>query len=156
MEDELRTRRSEAGRYSKLFFVDVGSTNGTTIHEGKVEPKTEIWMGDGLELKVGKSTMKFIVQVQPQLSSSARNTNFERKLQGFNFAEGTVKDPSFYPSVPQSEILGPPSLIMWKSDEGRKEDDYVSLSMSEMMRVHPSAIRCLITLPLLLRTKAKM
>lgn len=112
---------SEAGRETKLYFVDVGSANGTTMYEDKVEPESMVLLVDGLELKVGKSTMKFIVLVPTKLSSSACSTNIEQTLQECYFAEGSTKNSPSYP-VPHSEMLDSPSQINLKCAEGRMED----------------------------------
>lgn len=112
----------EAGRETKLYFVDLGSANGTTMYDDKVEPESRVLLVDGLELKVGKSTMKFIVMVPTKLSSSACTTNIEQALQECYFAEGSTKNSPSCPA-PHSEMLDSPSQINLKCTEGRKEED---------------------------------
>lgn len=48
---------------NKFYFMDVGSTNGTTLTVGgdKVEPNVKIELFDGMELCVGNSTLKIIM-----------------------------------------------------------------------------------------------
>ena len=51
------------GSGNKFYFMDVGSTNGTTLTVGgdKVEPNVKIELFDGMELCVGNSTLKIIM-----------------------------------------------------------------------------------------------
>lgn len=52
---------NKVGHAPKFYFVDVGSTNGTTINGNSIGPESKVLLVDGLELKVGGSMLKFIL-----------------------------------------------------------------------------------------------
>eukprot|EP00804_Cyclotella_cryptica_P019251 CCRYP_006141-RA/>CCRYP_006141-RA protein AED:0.05 eAED:0.05 QI:212/1/1/1/1/1/2/122/231 len=52
---------NKMGHAPKFYFVDVGSTNGTTMNGDLVEPESKVLLMEGLELKVGGSMLKFIL-----------------------------------------------------------------------------------------------
>lgn len=52
---------SDGGSGAKFYFIDVGSTNGTTLNGELIEPETKILLTEGLELKAGGSNLKFML-----------------------------------------------------------------------------------------------
>lgn len=52
---------NNAGHAPKFYFVDVGSTNGTTMNGDLIQPESKVMLVEGLELKVGGSTLRFIL-----------------------------------------------------------------------------------------------
>jgi pSer/pThr/pTyr-binding forkhead associated (FHA) protein len=44
-----------------FYFVDVGSTNGSTLKGEMLEPEVKVKIVEGMEIKVGGSTLKFIL-----------------------------------------------------------------------------------------------
>lgn len=44
-----------------FYFVDVGSTNGSTLKGEMLEPEVKVKIVQGMEIKVGGSTLKFIL-----------------------------------------------------------------------------------------------
>jgi hypothetical protein len=45
----------------KFYFVDVGSTNGSTLGGEMLEPEKKVLIEEGMEIKVGGSTLKFVL-----------------------------------------------------------------------------------------------
>ena len=52
---------NSTGRDVKFYFVDVGSTNGSSLDGEMLEPDVKVLIGEGMEIKVGMSTLKFIL-----------------------------------------------------------------------------------------------
>ena len=48
---------SENGRALSFYYMDVGSTNGTTHNGTSLEPNTKLLLVNGMELKIGNSTL---------------------------------------------------------------------------------------------------
>jgi pSer/pThr/pTyr-binding forkhead associated (FHA) protein len=48
---------SENGRALSFYYMDVGSTNGTTHNGTSLEPNTKLILVNGMELKIGNSTL---------------------------------------------------------------------------------------------------
>jgi pSer/pThr/pTyr-binding forkhead associated (FHA) protein len=44
-----------------FYFVDVGSTNGSTLKGEMLEPEVKVQIVEGMEIKVGGSTLKFML-----------------------------------------------------------------------------------------------
>lgn len=52
---------NSTGRDVKFYFVDVGSTNGSSLDGEMLEPDVKVLIGEGTEIKVGMSTLKFML-----------------------------------------------------------------------------------------------
>lgn len=44
----------------KFYYTDVGSTNGTTVGEHRLEPNVRMEIEEGMEIRVGNSILKFM------------------------------------------------------------------------------------------------
>lgn len=45
----------------KFYFMDVGSTNGSSLDGSMLEPEVKVLIKEGMEIKVGMSTLKFML-----------------------------------------------------------------------------------------------
>ena len=43
---------------NKFYYTDVGSTNGSTVGEARLEPNVRIEIEEEMELRVGNSALK--------------------------------------------------------------------------------------------------
>ena len=60
--DVTCNNNNNAGEKIKFYFMDVGSTNGSTLNGEGVEPEpNKVLIEEGMEIKVGVSTLKFIL-----------------------------------------------------------------------------------------------
>mmetsp|Transcript_22299 Transcript_22299/g.33049 ORF Transcript_22299/g.33049 Transcript_22299/m.33049 type:complete len:274 (+) Transcript_22299:227-1048(+) len=48
------------GVRNKFYYTDVGSTNGSTVGEARLEPNVRIEIEEGMELRVGNSALKIV------------------------------------------------------------------------------------------------
>ena len=62
-ESASRGGSAAGGGELKYYFIDVGSTNGTTYGDGgtQLEPNRRLALVDGMELKVGNSTLRIVL-----------------------------------------------------------------------------------------------
>ena len=44
----------------KFYYTDVGSTNGSTVGEARLEANVRVEIEDGMELRIGNSTLKIV------------------------------------------------------------------------------------------------
>jgi len=51
---------SGGGVQNKFYYTDVGSTNGSTVGEARLEPNVRIEIEEGMELRVGNSALKIV------------------------------------------------------------------------------------------------
>ena len=42
----------------KFYYTDVGSTNGSTVGEARLEANVRVEIEEGMELRIGNSTLK--------------------------------------------------------------------------------------------------
>ena len=59
---DVTSNNNNAGEKIKFYFMDVGSTNGSTLNGEAVEPEpNKVLIEEGMEIKVGVTTLKFIL-----------------------------------------------------------------------------------------------
>ena len=49
---------NSGGVQNKFYYTDVGSTNGSTVGEARLEPNVRIEIEEGMDLRVGNSALK--------------------------------------------------------------------------------------------------
>ena len=59
---DVTSNNNNAVEKIKFYFMDVGSTNGSTLNGEAVEPEpNKMLIEEGMEIKVGVTTLKFIL-----------------------------------------------------------------------------------------------
>eukprot|EP00985_Skeletonema_marinoi_P014475 scaffold7337_cov106-Skeletonema_marinoi.AAC.11 len=56
--DNDSSGNSGGGVQNKFYYTDVGSTNGSTVGEARLEPNVRIEIEEGMDLRVGNSALK--------------------------------------------------------------------------------------------------
>mmetsp|Transcript_25323 Transcript_25323/g.39294 ORF Transcript_25323/g.39294 Transcript_25323/m.39294 type:complete len:276 (-) Transcript_25323:179-1006(-) len=56
--DNDSSSNSGGGVQNKFYYTDVGSTNGSTVGEARLEPNVRIEIEEGMDLRVGNSALK--------------------------------------------------------------------------------------------------